>query len=294
VSLTDIASGLLGLASDPKKQRELVEEAKNSLRSKPRGLETPSYSVVRKMSVAGMGTVELRRYEQFTVARRAMPKGGGTGYASGQGFTTLAEYLFGKNSKAVAMEMTSPVEISFDGSDEAKMSFVLPKAYSGEPPTPDEDTIEVVRIPERLVAVKAFPGVVTDGEVQRQRDLVADILAADRREFRQVNSSEFSVLQYNPPYTLPWRRLNELAVVVVEDIIKEVEDVAEGVVEEASRMAGDVAKEVKKSMPSSAASPPAAATEAATPSPKVGADAVEEGPQRSSAVDAESLDKDAA
>lgn len=214
-SLGDIASGLLELATDRKKQEELVNEAKNALRAKPRGLETPSYSVLRKLGT-GASAVEIRRYEPFTVARRSMLDGNGTAFASGEGFTTLAGYLFGKNSEAVAMEMTSPVEISYDGSDEAVMSFVLPKAYSDAPPAPEGGGIEVIQVPERLVAVKAFPGVVTAGEVKRQRAALSDVLLSEEGAgYQQVNASEYSILQYNPPYTLPWRRLNELAVVVL-------------------------------------------------------------------------------
>jgi len=208
-SLQKLAAGLLELAQDRKKQDELVAEAKNIFRPKPRGLETPAYTVLRSLS----DDVELRNYTSFTVAKRAMPDGNGTGFASGEGFTKLADYLFGNNSETAAMEMTSPVEISYDGSKKAVMSFVLPRAFEDAPPTPLEGSIEVKRVPERLVLTKAFPGVVTEGEVQRQRAALAETIAADGN-LLAVNSSEYSVLQYNPPYTLPWRRLNELAVVV--------------------------------------------------------------------------------
>lgn len=216
VNVEGLATGLLQLATDPTKQKELVEEARNSLRRKPRGLETPSYSIVRKLPLDGAagGFVEVRRYKPFTVARRAMADLNGQGFtSSGEGFTTLAGYLFGKNSDAVAMEMTSPVEISYNGGDAAVMSFVLPKAFSDAPPEPEEAGIEVVQVPERLVVVKEFPGVATKGEVERQRAALAELVAANP-DLQQINASEYSVLQYNPPYTLPWRRLNELAVVV--------------------------------------------------------------------------------
>jgi len=235
VSIQDLTSGLVQLVTDPQKQEELVEEAKNAFRQKPRGLETPSYSVVRKLPVNGTGggVVELRRYAPFTVARRAMPDSNTSGFSSGEGFMNLAGYLFGKNSDAVAMEMTSPVEISYDGGDSAVMSFVLPKAFAETPPKPEEDGIEVVQVPERLVAVKAFPGVVTEGEIQRQRTAMAEVLAVYATEVKQVNASEYSVLQYNPPYTLPWRRLNELAVVV------EVAQGQDSVLEERSEVTTD-------------------------------------------------------
>eukprot|EP00931_Biecheleriopsis_adriatica_P016609 TRINITY_DN1218_c2_g1_i1.p1 TRINITY_DN1218_c2_g1~~TRINITY_DN1218_c2_g1_i1.p1 ORF type:complete len:403 (-),score=92.64 TRINITY_DN1218_c2_g1_i1:69-1277(-) len=208
-SLQKLASGFLELASDTQRQEDFVAEAKNVFRQKPRGLETPAYTVLRSLSA----DIELRNYTSFTVAERAMPNGNGTGFSSGEGFTKLADYLFGNNSESAAMEMTSPVEISYDGSKQAVMSFVLPRAFEEAPPSPVEGNIEVRRVPERLVLTKAFPGVVTEGELQRQRAALAEALEADGN-LVAVNSSEYSVLQYNPPYTLPWRRLNELAIVV--------------------------------------------------------------------------------
>ncbi|CAE8695787.1 unnamed protein product [Polarella glacialis] len=226
VSLEKLAAGLLELAADPKKQKELVEEAKNIFRSKPRGLETPSYTVVRTLSGGGptdtsysgpgSDVIELRRYEPFTVVRSSMPGGNGSGFSSGEGFQTLAGYLFGKNSDSTAMAMTSPVEISYDGGRDAVMSFVLPKAFAESPPSPQTPDIKLAQVPERLVLVKAFPGVVTQGEVERQRTLLTKVLAADGDRLQPVDASQYSVFQYNPPYTLPWRRLNELAVVVTE------------------------------------------------------------------------------
>lgn len=213
VSVPDLTSGLFQLLADPKKRKEAADEAKNALREKPRGLETPSYSVVRKDKE---GMVQLRQYKPFTVARASMNTSASGGeYFSGEGFMTLAGYLFGKNSDATAMEMTSPVEISRGTDGAASMSFVLPEAYAVAPPRPEEeDGIEIATIPERLVLVKAFPGVVTAGEVERQRTALAEVLASTWTDLRQVNASEYSVLQYNAPYTLPWRRLNELAIVV--------------------------------------------------------------------------------
>jgi len=212
-SVQDVASGLFQLLADPKKRKEAAEEAKNAFRPKPRGLESPSYSVVRKDKGS---MVQLRKYDPFTVAKTSMdttPSGGE--YFSGEGFMTLADYLFGKNSNSTAMAMTSPVEINRNADGAASMSFVLPQAYADAPPLPEaKDGIEIETIPERLVLVKAFPGVVTAGEVERQRASLSEVLESTWTDLRRVNESEYSVLQYNAPYTLPWRRLNEIAFVV--------------------------------------------------------------------------------
>jgi len=208
--LENVASGLVELALDAKKRQEFEQEAKNIFRAKPRGLETPSYVVLRNLAPG----VQLRRYGPFTVARRSM-SGSGSGFASGEGFMSLASYLFGNNSDSSSMEMTSPVEISYTRSDKARMSFVLPKAFADSPPSPEDSSIELVEVPERLVVAAVFPGVVTEGEVERQRQKLEEVFQTEQR-LRQINASEYSVLQYNPPYTLPWRRCNELAIVVAE------------------------------------------------------------------------------
>jgi len=215
ISLGELAQGLVSLVVDDKKQAEFIEEAKNSLRSKPRGLEGPEYKVLRVLSngSSGIGRVELRQYKPFTIAKRGMPGVNTSNFASGQGFMSLASYLFGNNSDAVAMQMTSPVEISFGAGEDANMSFVLPKAFSSSPPEPQVgEDIQIARIQDRLVVAKRFTGIVTEGEVQRQRDELEQVL--DVEDLQQVNSEEYSILQYNAPFTVPWRRVNELIVAV--------------------------------------------------------------------------------
>jgi SOUL heme-binding protein len=55
-------------------------------------LETPSYRVLKKT-----GEYEVREYDPFLVAETSMPLG--VGPASGDGFQTLASYLFGANNR---------------------------------------------------------------------------------------------------------------------------------------------------------------------------------------------------
>ena len=50
----------------------------------------------------------------------------------------------------------------------------------------------------------------------KRRDAVVTRMARRSTATQSRLSQKFSVLQYNAPYTIPWRRRNELAVVVVE------------------------------------------------------------------------------
>jgi hypothetical protein len=139
--------------------------------------------------------------------------------ASADGFNALAGYLFGSNEERKAMAMTMPVEITttFGAENSAQssssMAFVLPKEVAGAPPTPLQSSIRIAEVSKRLVAVKAFPGIVTSEEIARQRTALLAALA-EEGVARPVDDAEVITLQYNSPLTLPWRRRNELAVVV--------------------------------------------------------------------------------
>jgi hypothetical protein len=231
VDPSEVFSSVVNLVTDPEKQRELREEVANGLRSTPKGLETPKYRVVRTLdgpTVLGKPEkIEVREYEDFTVARTDMQAAEDDAYgspASANGFNTLAGYLFGGNEQKQSMAMTMPVEITTTFGEEAEgrsssMAFVLPKAVADAPPTPDASSIGIEQVPKRLVAVKAFPGIVTSEEVARQRTALLDALAKDGVA-APVDDAEVITLQYNSPLTLPWRRRNELAVVVTMEYRK--------------------------------------------------------------------------
>lgn len=206
------------------KLEELEQELKNSLRSTPKGLETPKYSIVRvidgQLKLGIPERIEIRKYEAFTVAT--------TPSVGGDGFTTLASYLFGGNEDEKSMAMTMPVVVTTDKAtmDEKEersgtMQFVIPSSLSGTPPLPFPNTaVRIEQIPERLVAVKTFPGIVTDDEVERQKEsLLSALREADVVGI--ITEDEVSVLQYNSPFTIPWRRRNEIAVVVVDTTVAE-------------------------------------------------------------------------
>ena len=225
VDPAEIISAVVGLATDREQQAAIEEEIKNIARSTPKGLETPAYTVegaIPGPELLGRAqTIELRSYSPFTVARTTMANdvgdvmSGAPGAKGARGFNTLASYLFGKNAESTKMEMTMPVEIASTAAGDSSMSFVLPRGDGAAAPTPlDESEISIEDVPARLVAVKAFPGLVTDEEVERQRQQLLAAVEADGSVRPVGDDGEVSVLQYNPPYTVPWRRRNEVAVVV--------------------------------------------------------------------------------
>lgn len=108
------------------------------------------------------------------------------------------------------LHRTTPV-IMADGN----MEFVLPTKLSAiTAPLPSAPEIFIKDVPSETIATVEFTGFATDGEVARQRALLEDALLTDGIMFDNLS---FRVLQYNPPYTLPWLRRNEVALRVIQE-----------------------------------------------------------------------------
>ena len=150
------------ISQDPSLLQSTVDsirrEARNIVKSTPEGLETPSYSVIKASPV-----YEIRKYAQYSVCKLNRPDNREDSLV-GENFNSLAGYIFGDNLSNEKMDMTTPV-IMEDGI----MSFVLAGGKNSETaPTPVNRNISLVDIPVELLAVKEFPGIATDGEVERQ------------------------------------------------------------------------------------------------------------------------------
>lgn len=203
----------------------IATEAKNVFLETPEGLVGPKYKVVAE----GNG-YEIREYEGYTVASASMSKEGETVSLdditkSGTAFNTLAAYLFGANKEGTIMDMTTPVSTTSAG----QMRFFLKKdgnidAGFPEPLAPEKDfneqgAVKIVDVPPARLAVAKFTGFVTEGEVSRQKDALLSSLAIDGVEVDTPHGVKIPhiVFQYNPPYTIPIVRRNEIAIPVRSD-----------------------------------------------------------------------------
>lgn len=209
----DLASKIKDLSQDPSMLQSTVDdirrEAKNIVKSTPEGLDTPQYTVFKTTS-----NYEIRKYSSYSVCTTDLPMDEETAMspvASAKGFNVLADYLFGNNNKdtkSESMAMTTPVIVG-----NGKMSFILPTGkVAATAPTPATSDISIRDVPSEILAVREFPGIATDGEVSRQRAVLEDALLADGLQFDNMS---FQTLQYNPPYTLPWLRRNEVSIRVI-------------------------------------------------------------------------------
>lgn len=192
-----------------------------------RDVETPAYEIV-----ASENNIEIRRYEPMIVAEVQMD--GKRSEALSNGFRLLADYIFNRHTvkqdiamtapvqqqKRVKIAMTAPVQqqkvtkipmtapVQQQSSGESwTVSFVMPSSYRMETlPKPFNDRVTLRSIPAKLFVVIKFSGTNSDDNLkEHQKKLTA-----------YINSKNLSVVGhpkyafYNPPWTLPPMRRNEV------------------------------------------------------------------------------------
>ena len=143
------------------------------------------------------------------------------------GFRRLAGYIFGGNNREAEIAMTAPVVQQTSGGQDIAMTapvsqtggaeqcwtvrFYMPSEWSMETlPVPDNDDVRLVRVPAQTVAVLRFSG-------DRGPRAIADCtdrLMKTLRDHDIEPTGEAVGWFYDPPWTLPFRRRNELAVVI--------------------------------------------------------------------------------
>ncbi|MFI4860701.1 MAG: SOUL family heme-binding protein, partial [Phycisphaerales bacterium JB063] len=172
------------------------------------------------------GRYEVRRYEPAAVAMTVVEPG--VEDVGNEGFRRLAGYIFGGNAGNTDIAMTAPVVIEQNraatgggGTDIAMtapvvmeqtdagwvMAFVLPKEYTAEnAPTPDDDRVSIATDPGGLYAVYCYSGFFDKDDLAVYTPRLMDWLQANG--YRAVGSPH--IAGYDPPWTLPWQRRNEV------------------------------------------------------------------------------------
>jgi len=225
--------GIWGLEREARKRLRASASIEEMLRRTPSGLETPKYEVI-----ASRPSWEVRKYNEFSVAstqrNRSVSAEGvklqqPTMQAAG-GFQALAGYIFGKNigpdGQSEKMAMTTPV---FNSASKGTMSFVLPSRYwanesdgGAAPPKPVDASVQIVRKgggaleESETLACLWFGGFAGKAEVARRKLELLQSIRADGEFEPEVEPAEESIvlMQYNDPFTPPWKRRNEVAMPV--------------------------------------------------------------------------------
>jgi hypothetical protein len=182
--------------------------------------EEPKYELIEKS-----GEFELRQYQPMLIAEVLVD--GDMDQASGKGFRLIADYIFGNNitetGSSKKIKMTAPVTIE-PRSEELSMtipvslknisgrwqvSFVMPSKYTLDTiPLPNNKQIMLRKVPARKVAVLEFSGFANEkNTANRTQELLKWM---DKNNLISTGSIELS--RYDPPWTLPFLRRNEIIV----------------------------------------------------------------------------------
>lgn len=168
-----------------------------------------------------VGEIEIRRYGPRVAAQTSV-KGNGQ-EARSAGFRRLAGYIFGGNHRKAKIAMTAPVaqhrekiamtapvsQARADDSGDSIIRFYMPSKWSLDTlPEPDDSSVTVVEVPAERFAVLRFSGDRSPTSVTAKS---AELLTAlHGTEFH--TDGEPVAWFYDPPWTLPFRRRNEVAV----------------------------------------------------------------------------------
>jgi len=198
-------------------------------------IEEPKYTVIEKSD--NSNNMELRAYEAKIIAEVTVS--GTMDDASSKGFKLIADYIFGNNTtKAgdnqtismtapVAMKpeskkisMTAPVTLQAESqlgeeqdatkdNKQWRMHFVMPSEYSLDTlPRPNNPAVTLREIPAKNYAAIRFSGFTGEEKVAKKTDELVTWL--EGKGIEPIGEPELA--RYNPPWTLPFWRRNEVII----------------------------------------------------------------------------------
>ena len=178
--------------------------------------EEPAFTLVQKQ-----GNFEIRDYAPVIVAEVTLQ--GGAERARNAGFQPLADYIFAKDRKGPQIAMTAPVtqapreQIAMtapvtqraDSASSWTVGFTMPAKYTMETlPAPVNPSVKLIPHPAKRMAVVRFSGTGSAGEMEQVRgDLMKQVATLG---LTPVGAPVFAF--YDPPWTLPFFRRNEVMV----------------------------------------------------------------------------------
>jgi len=151
-------------------------------------------------------TFEVRRYERLVFASTHMSKGLGSSYVP---FRKLFDYISGNNKKIEKIAMTAPVFLEQADQTTEKMSFVLPENFSlPMTPLPNDSSVKISELRNFTVAVISFSGFLNQSSISTHRAKLQNWIL--ERGFKTIGKPKAA--GYNPPFTLPFLRRNEVLI----------------------------------------------------------------------------------
>ena len=192
-------------------------------------IEEPQYDVVFSED-----QFEVRHYAPVLIAETVVD--GDMDQASNKGFRLIADFIFGNNqlpssTQESKIAMTAPVTITPQSSKIAmtapvtvepqslekniqaankwRVHFVMPSQYTlANIPKPKNDAVKLKELPRKYFVVLKYSGFNTLSRVQNKTDQAVEW--AHKKSFKLIGAPQLS--RYNPPWTLPMFRRNEIMV----------------------------------------------------------------------------------
>jgi hypothetical protein len=185
-------------------------------------IEEPKFTLLEKEQ-----SFELRAYEPKLIAEVLVD--GDMSEASSKGFKLIADFIFGNNTaqsgKSEKISMTAPVAVKalaekismtapvgLQQSNQGwRVYFVMPSQYTLQTlPIPNNPQVSIKLMPGQKFAVVRFSGLVSEEKMTiKQAELYQWL---ERKNLKALSNPELA--RYNPPWTLPFLRRNELMVAV--------------------------------------------------------------------------------
>ena len=180
-------------------------------------VEQPAYKIE-----ASEGSVEIRSYGPMIAAEAVVE---GERWASiNRGFRLIAAYIFGANKPNAKIAMTAPVQqqrqtiamtapVTQQTTGNAwTVRFIMPSSWTIDTlPTPSDARVKLKPIPARRFVAITFSGLATDASIERRTDALRRFAAARRL----TTTGEPLLAFYDPPWTLPFFRRNEIMLELV-------------------------------------------------------------------------------
>lgn len=178
--------------------------------------------------ITSSGDIEIREYQAYISAVASMK--GSYNEVQGDLFAVLAAYIFGKNTTDSTIEMTAPVQINPEQQDSSeriamtapvvmkpegegiwKMAFSMPSTYTMENlPKPLDPQVTLLEIPAKKFAVIRFSGSFDNLEKRRSKAEELSTWLSTQSQYEKLSEPVFA--GYDPPYTLPFLRRNEVLI----------------------------------------------------------------------------------
>lgn len=187
--------------------------------------ETPKYQVTRTD-----GEFEIREYAPRIVAEVSVS--GELDTATRQGFKLLAGYIFGDNRVTISdvinvtpdqstkIAMTAPVTVEplgnpkvMTASRQWRVEFTMPGEYTlTNLPKPTNPDIRIRTVPVQSYAAIRYSGLNTESRINEETSR----LQAWVKQQSLVSNGAPELARYNPPWTLPMFRRNEILLPIKE------------------------------------------------------------------------------